>query len=100
MVCNECLQLYSYTLEPIVGPEFWEQTAYPKPLPLAVKIPTGRPKKKRAKHNDIPQTADGTKLTRVNTMVTCTYCKGTKHNARTCAKKVIFMWHQVMIYLS
>ncbi|WOH15663.1 hypothetical protein DCAR_0935206 [Daucus carota subsp. sativus] len=39
------LQLYGHTLEPIVGPEFWEDTPEPKPLAPAVKIPAGRPKK-------------------------------------------------------
>lgn len=80
------LQLYSHTLEPIVGPEFWEETPEPKPLPPAVKIPTGRPKKKRNKRNDVPK--DPTKLKRQNTKVHCTYCKAAGHNQRSCPARV------------
>ncbi|KAL8132539.1 hypothetical protein AgCh_008140 [Apium graveolens] len=54
------MKLYSYTLEPIVGPEFWEDTPEPLPLPPLIKVQTGRPKKKRIKKNDIPK--DATKL--------------------------------------
>lgn len=83
-------QLYNHTLEPIVGPEFWEQTDYPRPLPPLIKPQTGRPKKKRVRQNDIPTNeADPTRLNaRVNTMVNCTYCKGSGHNCRTCPSKV------------
>ncbi|XP_074356643.1 uncharacterized protein LOC141696397 [Apium graveolens] len=77
--------LYGNTLEPIVGPELWEETPEPKPLPPAVKIPTGRPKKKRNKKNDVP--ADTTKLNRTNTKVHCTYCKAAGHNQRSCTAK-------------
>lgn len=79
------MKLYSYTLEPVVGPEFWEDTPEPLPLPPNVKVPTGRPKKKRVKRNDIP--VDATRMKRGGTKVICSHCTATDHNVRTCAKK-------------
>lgn len=79
------MQLYSYTLEPIVGPEFWDDVSEPMPLPPSVKVPTGTPKKKRCKRNDIPQ--DPTKLKRGGGPIRCGHCKATTHNARACQAK-------------
>ncbi|XP_063941448.1 uncharacterized protein LOC135149622 [Daucus carota subsp. sativus] len=79
------LKLYSNTLEPIVGPEFWHQTSEPRPLPPNVRIAVGRPKKNKSTRNDIPQ--DPEKLSKVGTIINCTYCKAQGHNARTCAAK-------------
>lgn len=69
-----------------MGPEFWQTSAEPKPLPPNVKTPAGRPKKKRVTKNDIPP--DATKLSKVGTVVNCHYCKARGHNARTCVAKV------------
>lgn len=69
-----------------MGPEFWEQASEPRPLPPNVKTPAGRPKKKRTTRNDIPQ--DPTKLSKVGTIVNCTYCKARGHNTRICTTKV------------
>ncbi|KAL8108188.1 hypothetical protein AgCh_024582 [Apium graveolens] len=78
-------KLYSYTLEPIVGPEFWEDTPEPLPLPPLIKVQTGRPKKKRNKKNDIPK--DATKLPKFGAKLGCSYCKDTTHNHKKCTKK-------------
>ncbi|XP_063938645.1 uncharacterized protein LOC135148249 isoform X2 [Daucus carota subsp. sativus] len=79
------IKLYSYTLEPMVGPEFWDDAPEPMPLPPNVKVPTGRPKKRRSRKNDIP--TDPTKLRRGGGTVRCSHCKATSHNARTCQAK-------------
>lgn len=79
------MKLYNCTLEPIVGPEYWKKANEPRPRPPNVKTPTGRPKKKRSTMNDIPK--DPTKISKVGTIVNCTYCKAQGHNARTCAAK-------------
>lgn len=82
-------------MDPIVGPEFWQRSNEPRPRPPNVKTPTGRPKKKRATQNDIPR--DPTKMSRVGTIVKCTYCKAQGHNARTCSSKVItFLFNYVV----
>ncbi|XP_074375311.1 uncharacterized protein LOC141717097 [Apium graveolens] len=78
-------KLYNTTLDPIVGPDFWEDTPEPKPLPPNVKIPTGRPKKKRNTTNDVPK--DPTKMSRKNTVVHCNYCKAQGHNWRSCVAR-------------
>lgn len=80
------LQLYNHTLEPCVGPEFWEDAPEPSPLPPNVRVQAGRPKKKRNNKNDVP--TDPTKLRRQNTIVHCTYCKGAGHNWRSCSARV------------
>lgn len=79
------VQTYSHILDPIVGPEFWNETPEPAPLPPNVKTPTGRPKKKRFAANDIPR--DPTKLPR-SLGAHCGYCKERGHNERTCETKV------------
>ena len=68
------LDCYKHIIEPICGETEWTPTEFPRPLPPAIKVPTGRPKKKRNKSTDVPQT-NATKLTRKNTFMTCTYCK-------------------------
>ncbi|XP_074343263.1 uncharacterized protein LOC141682465 [Apium graveolens] len=82
---EEYMKLYNCTLDPIVGPEFWQTSAEPKPLPPNVKTHAGRPKKKRVTKNDIPP--DATKLSKAGTIVNCHYCKARGHNARTCVAK-------------
>ncbi|KAL8156482.1 hypothetical protein AgCh_001542 [Apium graveolens] len=79
------LKLYNTTLDPIVGPDFWEDIPEPKPLPPNAKIPTGRPKKKRNTTNDVPK--DPTQMSRKNTVVHCTYCKAQGHNWRSCVDR-------------
>lgn len=84
----------------MVGPEFWEDTPEPLPLPPNVKVPTGRPKKKRVKRNDIP--VDATRMKRGGTKVRCSHCTATDHNVRTCAKKVVFLeifWSNTILNL-
>ena len=90
-------QLYNCTLEPIVGPEFWQPTDEPRPLPPLMRIAAGRPKKKRSTRNDIPQ--DPTKLSKVGTIMNCTYCKAQGHNARTCAAKVMIFFSSFLIFI-
>ena len=80
-------------MEPIVGPEFWEDSNEPFPLPPKVKPQAGRPKKRRNTKNDVPR--DPTKLKRQHTKVHCTYCKACGHNWRTCAARV-FLIHVLL----
>lgn len=80
------LATYKQIVDPISGEAEWSQTPYPKPLPPQIKVPTGRPKKKRNKASDIPQ--DATKLKRQNTFVNCSYCTESNHNRRTCPARV------------
>ncbi|XP_074368731.1 uncharacterized protein LOC141708819 [Apium graveolens] len=79
------MKLYSYTLEPIAGPEFWEEAPEPTPLPPTIRPQIGRPKKKRNTKNDIP--ANTTKLSRTGMKMNCKYCKAESHNTRTCYAK-------------
>ena len=46
------LACYSHIIDPICGEEGWTTTTYPQPLPPDVKVPTGRPKKKRNTKTD------------------------------------------------
>ena len=95
------LACYTHILDPIYGEQAWSETPYPKPLPPAVKVPTGRPKKERNKNSDVPQ-QDATRLKRQNSFVKCSYCLQSNHNTRTCPARVIigcnfqFQYHLVM----
>ena len=92
------LDCYRHIIEPICGETKWTPTEFPRPLPPAIKVPTGRPKKKRNKSTDVPQT-NATKLTRKNTFMTCTYCKEANHNTRTCPAKVREIYYFVFYFL-
>ncbi|KAL8100564.1 hypothetical protein AgCh_032713 [Apium graveolens] len=96
------MKLYNYTLEPIVGLEFWEDTPEPLPLPPLIKVQNSRPKKKRNKKNDIPKDATklptfGAKLAKAveenkapnigRTKVKCTTYGGMGHSKRTYRRK-------------
>lgn len=83
---DKYLNLYGHTLEPIVGPEFWEDTPEPLPLPPTLRVQARRPKKRRNRTNDIPK--DAIKLPRVGLKMNCKYCKASNHNSRTCPAKV------------
>ena len=85
------LQVYSHVLEPINGPEFWEQTNETPLLPPVKKVAPGRPKKKRDSRSDVIETRekDPTMMKRTGTSIECAHCKGVGHNVRTCKKKVV-----------
>ncbi|KAL8094044.1 hypothetical protein AgCh_035798 [Apium graveolens] len=76
---------YSYTIEPIVGPEFWEEAPEPMPLPPIIRPQIGRPKNRKNTKNDIPTNA--TKLPRTEMKMNYKYCKAESNNTRTCSAK-------------
>ncbi|XP_074356092.1 uncharacterized protein LOC141695770 [Apium graveolens] len=78
------LKLYNTTLDPIVGPNFWEDTPEPKPLP-----PNKNNDKKKAE-------AEAKEFTEGKTKVKCKNCGKEGHNSRTCkVPKQVPNWHRV-----
>lgn len=84
-------QVYSHLLEPINGEEFWEDTLETPLLPPKVRVAPGRPKKKRDKKSDVPQTRenDPHMLKRTGTSLQCSHCREWGHNQRSCKIRVI-----------
>lgn len=89
----------SHTLEPIVGPKFWEDTRELMHLPPNIRVPTGRPKRKKNNKNEV--STNLTKMKETGIKVHCTYYKAAGHNNRSCEVMVIFFpyfTHEVQMH--
>ena len=80
-------EVYSFKVNPVQGPQFWEKFDCPTTLLPPKQVPQiGRPQKKRKRSAGEINMVKGGKLTRQGKTVTCGICKGTGHNKRSCPK--------------
>ncbi|GMI78131.1 hypothetical protein HRI_001482400 [Hibiscus trionum] len=76
--------IYSHLMNPVRGPDQWARQTYCEPiLPPTIRRPPGRPHKKRRKEADEP-IIHGVRVTKKGVTLSCSKCKKTGHNVRTC----------------
>ncbi|XP_076925285.1 uncharacterized protein LOC143588058 [Bidens hawaiensis] len=78
------LRSYSYTIPPLPSERYWPKVDYPLDPP-PIKSQPGRPKTKRKKDShEVPK--NPCKLTKHGGEMSCSNCKESGHNIRTCTK--------------
>lgn len=80
--------VYSFKINPVACRQFWAKFKSPTTMIPPKSVPKiGRPTKKRKKSaGEIEMVKEG-KLTRKGKTVTCSLCKGTGHNKRSCSAR-------------
>ncbi|KAK8649082.1 hypothetical protein V6N13_129818 [Hibiscus sabdariffa] len=76
--------IYSHMVNPVKGQDQWARQTYCEPiLPPTLRRPPIIPHKNRKKEADEP-IIQGVRVTKKGVIMTCTKCKRTGHNVRTC----------------
>ncbi|KAE8735657.1 hypothetical protein F3Y22_tig00000340pilonHSYRG01097 [Hibiscus syriacus] len=77
-------EIYSHFIQPMRGPNQWLiDTTYERVIPLTIRRPPGRPKKKRRKEANEPTNSHAT-MSKKGLMMYCSKCGQPGHNQRTC----------------
>ncbi|KAI3503301.1 hypothetical protein L1887_31741 [Cichorium endivia] len=79
-------EMYTFKIDPINGKNMWVKSPCPTTLlPPKHRVTIGRPKKKRRQSAfEKDDLIKGTTVSRALKSVTCTKCKNSGHNSRTC----------------
>ncbi|KAK8627580.1 hypothetical protein V6N13_135189 [Hibiscus sabdariffa] len=82
---NDCLYPITFAAVEIRGQDQWARQTYCEPiLPPTLRRPSGRPHKNRKEEEVDEPIIQGDRVTKKGVTMTCTKCKRTRHNVRTC----------------